>query len=91
MQTTNTDDLLPVKTTLQFIPNPASSIVYINLSTHPADADYTVQIYNSEGQLVDTLKSMNLHLDTSNYTDGIYYVRLVGKNDYAVGKLIIAH
>lgn len=91
MQTTNTDDLQPVKTTLHFIPNPASSIVYINLSTHPADADYTVQIYNSEGQLVDTLKSRNLHLDTSNYTDGIYYVRLIGKNDYAVGKLIIAH
>ena len=65
-------------TDIQFsiYPNPTSS--YITIST--SIIDFNVTVYNAIGQRINILELQNNKLDVSQFTDGIYFIKI--ENDY---------
>ncbi|MXN91534.1 T9SS type A sorting domain-containing protein [Flavobacterium sp. Sd200] len=62
---------------LHLYPNPVQNVLNINVSTNALPDSYTV--YNSIGQAVGSAKitsEANLTLDTSNYSNGVYFIKV---------------
>jgi hypothetical protein len=75
--------------TISIYPNPANDFMTISLVAEPADAT-TIYIINALGEMVLTEKvtSSNTTLNTSNLTNGIYFVKIESKNGSAIKKFI---
>jgi len=79
---------------LQFVPNPANSVVQLQ-ATMPLAANATIVISNLYGQPLKTLPlneygTTTLH--TATLANGIYYCRLLQNgNTTAIQKLVILH
>jgi hypothetical protein len=67
-------------------PNPTSEILNIKL----IDDTMTLQnifIYNNLGQLISSTKEMTI--DTSNFSEGVYFVQIITDKGNSSKKLII--
>ncbi len=93
----NTSDYQIDKTTqsiIKFYPNPSNGLVYIEIQNNQKEK-LSVEIYNIHGQFIYS-KQFNVcsdrivkQVDLSNYSKGIYFIK-VGVNDIIkVGKIII--
>ncbi|NPD46781.1 MULTISPECIES: T9SS type A sorting domain-containing protein [unclassified Lentimicrobium] len=68
-------------------PNPVQDRLYI--STHIASQNqFSIQFYNSTGQLMNTLSvsSNDVYVDMSNYSNGLYYVKLLNESGSILAK-----
>jgi hypothetical protein len=78
---------------VQVSPNPSSGIVIVNISGFENEK-VNVGIYNTMGQVITTkalISSQNMietSFDLSELSNGVYYVRVFGQNDYTVKKII---
>jgi hypothetical protein len=75
--------------TLSIYPNPANDFITISLVAESAEAT-TIYIINALGEIVLTEQatSSNTTLNTSNLTNGIYFVKIESKNSSAIKKFI---
>ena len=69
---------------IDIYPNPASDVVYVNL-TEP----FNVTIYNYQGQLVKNVYVDNAQVNVSGLSDGIYFMLIRTENNVAVKKIIV--
>ena len=69
---------------IDIYPNPASDVVYVNL-TEP----FNVTIYNYQGQLVKNVYVDNAQVNVSGLSDGIYFMLIKTENNVAVKKIIV--
>ncbi len=77
-------------------PNPAGNMTNINFSTENAGMT-RIELYNSMGQLVETLLNKSIEpgtynstLETSAYPNGVYILRIVSGQNVASKKVIIS-
>lgn len=75
--------------TISIYPNPANEFLTISLMAESADAT-TIYIINALGEIVLTEKatSSNTTLNTSNLTNGIYFIKVESKIRSAIKKFI---
>ncbi len=75
--------------TISIYPNPANDFMTISLVAESADAT-TIYIVNAIGEIVLAEKAMssNTTLNTSNLTNGIYFIKVESKNGSAIKKFI---
>lgn len=73
-------------------PNPVSDYVDIELKTEyqRAQTELQYEVFTSSGQLLKSDKMTNyfLHIDTSTWTKGIYFIKLTGDQGVQVKKFI---
>lgn len=77
--------------TFRIYPNPAQDICQIEL---PANHNYTsITILNPLGEVVysHSIYQPNMVVSTSDLSNGLYYVRLQGKTQSEVQKMIVTH
>lgn len=75
-----------VNLSIQLYPNPVTDV--LNVVT-PNDSNYSIQIYNSNGQLIQSIESESkLQVDTSKYKNGIYYVQINTNKHFSTLKFI---
>lgn len=70
-------------------PNPGKGLITVNQT----DLIYTkVQVFNTTGQLLDEFKlhEKSQNIDLSDYSKGIYFVKLVGVEKQVVEKIILS-
>ena len=74
------------ETQFSIYPNPVSSILNI---TTPA-TNYTLEIYNLQGQLIKVIKNVSgsQTIDYSNYTSGIYLMKLTSEKTSMTFKIV---
>ena len=65
--------------------------VSINLSKEIIDAE--LMIFNSIGQLFNSqnINTFPFTLDTSNFSDGVYYIALKNENEIYTSKVVIVN
>ncbi len=81
---TKTDS--PSIVNMQLFPNPVNEILNIELSNNEA---YKLNIYNATGQLIKTTEgNTKLQIDTSRFSNGIYYVQLNSNKQFITQKFI---
>jgi hypothetical protein len=75
--------------TISFYPNPANDFMTISLAAEPTEST-TIYIINALGEIVLTENAMssNTTINTSNLTNGIYFIKVETKNDSAIKKFI---
>jgi len=75
--------------TISIYPNPANDFMTVSLVAESVEAT-TIYIINALGEMVLTEKvtSSNTTLNTSNLTNGIYFVKIESKNSSAIKKFI---
>jgi hypothetical protein len=88
----------PSDGTVFVYPNPSSGIFHFELNL-PSSTEISIRIFNSHGQLVNTLTEAKLSRGINTVTSdvrgispagpGIYFYRLEGNNIHASGKLIV--
>ncbi|MBR9917893.1 T9SS type A sorting domain-containing protein [bacterium] len=69
-------------------PNPANNEVSIELAADWTFANTTISVYNIEGQLVATVIPGET-LNTSSFTEGVYYIAVESEGRFGVQKLMI--
>lgn len=72
--------LVPLNTPVQTIktyPNPASDFVYFMHNENIQE----VQIFNAEGQLLQTLHPFSKHIQLPSLANGLYFLRLKDLNN----------
>jgi hypothetical protein len=72
-------------------PNPANNVV--NLASDIKGA-YTLNMYSLNGTLVHSQEGSNsgtIRLSTETFTNGNYFIELIGQNTKAVSKIIVQH
>ncbi len=83
--------------TVQVAPNPTAGPTHISFSVS-GEALTTLEVYNMNGVLVETLFHQNAHenqeyrigFDGSNLPHGLYIVKLTSKNEVAINKVMIS-
>ncbi len=74
-------------------PNPASSVVNLNITGHSKDVTYHILNYQGQVLLSKSLGDLNGRayesLDVSDYAKGIYYLRVNTSIDVIVNKIVI--
>lgn len=77
-------------------PNPAQDLATINFN-NPAVANVSVAVFDVTGKAIDTVSfgtlaqgKQNILLNTANYTNGIYFVRLVAGDQSQAIRLVVA-
>ena len=71
---------------ITIFPNPASDKLTINLHA----SDYEVAVYDSMGERICKIRNQN-KLDVSNFSDGIYFVKVFDGRNYYCKKMIVKH
>ena len=76
----------------EIYPNPANDFITIDIKNQNI-AKLEAAIYNIMGQSVysATINTLNTKINISNLDDGIYFLKLTGKNLYATEKILIRH
>ena len=76
-------------------PNPFNPVTKINF-TLSVDSEVSVQIYNMQGRLIETLASQNMHAgshslvwNADNQSSGIYFVKMIAGKDIDTQKLLL--
>lgn len=77
-------------------PNPINDNSVIKLTDAMSKKDWTINIYNSNGLLIETQSAKNTdtyHLKPSNYPSGIYFYSIIvaDENSYSKGSFISAN
>ena len=69
----------PSENPLSFFPNPVSSSISIQLESSPAD--YSIEIFNMEGQLISKQEPFEspCQIDFSAFTQGVYFLTIQNK------------
>ncbi|NMM50373.1 M43 family zinc metalloprotease [Marinigracilibium pacificum] len=76
----------PMTSSFNFYPNPSDGQIQFYI---PKDrGDFTVEVYNSTGKMVDEV-SNQFHYSTQHLTSGIYLLRLRGDGESATKRLIV--
>ena len=82
-----------VENTIEIYPNPTSNILNININEVSKDLDlHFINITGSilyQGKATSTQGSYNSQIDTSNFTKGIYYLRLYNDTENFVKKIVV--
>ncbi|MBK6526323.1 MAG: T9SS type A sorting domain-containing protein [Crocinitomicaceae bacterium] len=75
--------------TTHVYPNPTSGIIYINLQNFKADC--TVELYDIAGNLLQSsfTKPALYALDLNEFSDGVYFIRLVSGDKLLTEKIVI--
>ena len=75
--------------TISIYPNPANDFMTISLAAEPTEST-TIFIINALGEMVLTEKvtSINTTLNTSNLTNGIYFIKVESKNGSVIRKFM---
>ena len=77
---------------INVFPNPANEIIAVSYK-QSANSNVNISIYDVVGKLVYTenTTSKNSNINTSNLNDGIYFLKLTGKDFNTTEKLVISH
>jgi hypothetical protein len=70
---------------LDFYPNPASDVLYFN----QRHLDATIQIYTIDGKIVCTESLNSLRLNIGEFTEGLYFIRIMNDEKSMMKKLLI--
>ncbi len=73
-------------------PNPANKNDIVIFRLNALDGKSTLQIYNVLGELVkeiDSLDEQIIKLNVSEFKSGLYLYKIINKNDYQTGQLLI--
>ncbi len=83
-ETLGTTDLS--ETVFNVYPNPVETLLTINTTS----TNYSIAIYNIQGQLVNEIKNISetQTIDYSNYTTGIYFMKIVSENTSKTVKVV---
>ncbi len=83
-ETLGTTDLS--ETVFNVYPNPVETLLTINTTS----TNYSIAIYNIQGQLMNEIKNISetQTIDYSNYTTGIYFMKIVSENTSKTVKVI---
>ncbi|MES2618414.1 MAG: PKD domain-containing protein [Bacteroidota bacterium] len=75
---------------MNIFPNPTNGVFNIKLDAYVNNSMF-VEIYNSIGEVVKTLTvdSNNVNIDLSNYTNGVYMVKVIADNQVATKQIIL--
>lgn len=79
-----------VKFDVSVYPNPASDLVFVTLpNVHPFTS---IEVYNATGQKIATQAIFQrvIELNTSNYSNGSYFIHFIGENASQHASLIIS-
>lgn len=76
----------PINNTLSLYPNPANTLVYINLNS----PIHSVEIIDLQGKLKTFTRQQN-ELDVRGLEPGIYFIRVNSEGNYYSGRLAIKH
>jgi hypothetical protein len=73
----------------KFYPNPTKGLITVEFNRMP-EPDSTIKVYNHLGQIIQvkTVDSQINQLDFSNYPTGVYYVKIIRRNDFHTEKVI---
>ncbi len=68
--------------TVQFYPNPASSVIYFEFPSNFEKANYSLQIYNFLGKKMNDLQvnSSKVSIQLDNYLRGLYIFQIRDKS-----------
>jgi hypothetical protein len=69
---------------LSIYPNPVRNIIYINKLRDNS----VVRIYDSNGKIMNEMKGCNGAIDVSEYTKGLYLVKVTSDNETKIAKFI---
>lgn len=80
--------------TIHIWPNPTSAILNLSYELSENIDSGTLEIYNSQGQIIKTLrvngKEGHLQIETAGYSHGLYHYKIFANNTcYPGGKFII--
>ena len=85
----NIEEAAEVKSTMQLFPSPTSSNLTIQL---PTNDNWTVRLYNMNGQVVSTEKitgNNRLDLNLQNFTSGLYTVQAMNDNGKVYTEVVV--
>jgi hypothetical protein len=71
-------------------PNPATNIAWVEFSQIPTKP-VTVRLLNATGAVLQTqqTRQQKISLPIANYTNGLYFIEVIGNNDRTVYKLVV--
>ncbi len=80
-----------VKKELRVSPNPASDYIFLDMSAFDASQELKIYIADATGKLVYADKSVlkSLFINSSNWNPGLYYIKVIGKNQEGSRKIIV--
>jgi hypothetical protein len=87
--TVNIEEATGKNSTMQLFPNPTSSYLSIQL---PTNDNWTVRLYNMNGQVVSTEKIIGnnrLDLNLQNFTSGLYTVQAMNENGKVYTEVVV--
>jgi len=75
---------------ISIYPNPANGTIYINC-TNPIEQNAVIKITNTIGQEIESIPytQNNQSIDVSNYTKGVYFVRVINGKTNSTTKIIV--
>ncbi len=84
------NELSKAKSEVIVFPNPANNIINIYLKQFKNLQNKSISIYNIQGQLLlqQEIKQQLTEINISNYTKGIYIVKIINDNNTSVTKFI---
>lgn len=77
-------------------PNPTNGMLYIGFDNVTINTPMTISIYNSNGMLIDSFVSANntddsvIEYSMSNLADGLYFIKVTGKDFNVVKRAILS-
>ncbi|MEO9532358.1 MAG: T9SS type A sorting domain-containing protein [Crocinitomicaceae bacterium] len=74
---------------ISVFPNPATDQLNLSLTEDVLETIQTITIYNSVGQLEETLSSTSKQINLSSYTPGIYFIQINTDNAEITKKFVI--
>ena len=69
---------------ISVFPNPTNSVVNINSKTEIL----TIELYDVQGRILETLVGNNKKIDISDKTNGIYFLKITTENGSKVERII---
>lgn len=76
---------------LSLVPNPTQNQTTLQIKGNTTDTQFTIQIYNTQGSLVDTYTLQNSYtqaINTQNLPTGMYWVKVAANNMLGVTTLV---
>ncbi|WP_289053587.1 discoidin domain-containing protein [Carboxylicivirga marina] len=86
---TDIEDFVKEKDTVSVYPNPAHSVINVDLGSNSTVSE--VVVYNTVGSVVYVNKTVQgvLSIDVSKYTSGLYFVKIVSGNKIVTKSVIV--
>jgi len=73
---------------LSFYPNPASNQIQLDLPADIRESNFEISIYNTTGQLVESIKNSSTQVDLTQLNTGMYILELKSANTIFSSRLI---